>query len=170
MVEYALPEPKREEAWFGDGNWCQIIKKKRHPGPSNEPGWLFILKPSTKAVTWYGLKIGDELDKQYGFLRRWYPDREVIVLNDDRAYGRTFIKTDLFGEPTNMSRENEDLKSYIQTLERTVTSLKASLARLHEEYDSLATQTALKLQRDAEILTTVRKGAGKVGAEDEENM
>lgn len=167
MVEYALPEPKREEAWFGDGNWCQIIKKKRHPGLDGAPGWLFLLKPSTKAINWYNLKVGDELDTNYGFMRRWYPENSVVILNDDRAFGRTLVKTDLFGNTTNLSRENEEFTSYIETLEKTINSLKAALARLHEEYDTLATQTALKLQRDAEILTTVRKGAGKVGLDDE---
>ena len=122
--DYALPEPKREEAWFGDGNWCQIIKKKRHAGVDGTPGWLFILKPSSKAVTWYNLKIGDELDKAYGFLRRWYPEKEVIILNDDRAYGRTLIKTDVFGNTTNLSREMESMTSYIDSLEKTLNSLK----------------------------------------------
>lgn len=170
MAEYTLPEPKREEAWFGDGNWCQIIKKKKHQAIDGSPGWLFLLKPSAKAVTWYNLKIGDQLDKEYGFMRKWYPEKYVIVLNDDRAFGRTLIKTDLFGSMTNLARENEDLITYIETIERTITSLKASLARLHEEYDQLATQTGLKLARDAELLTTVRKGAGKLAGENEEGQ
>lgn len=167
-MEYTLPEPKREEAWFGDGNWCQIIKKKRHAGADGVNGWLFILKPSKKTINWYGLKVGEQLDANYGFIKQWYPKKDVVILNDDRSYGRTLIKTDLMGDSTNLSHEKEDLEEYINTLERTINSLKASLARLHEEYDSLATQTGLKLKRDAELLTEVRKGAGKLAGENEE--
>lgn len=167
MVEdFAIPEPKREEAWFGDGNWCQIIKKKRHNGPDDRPGWLFILRPSQKAVNWYNLRVGEELDQTYGFIRRWYPEKDVVILNDDRSFGRTLIKSDLFGDSTNLSRENEELRQYINQLESLVESLKAGAARLQEEYRALSEQTKLKLQQDADMLTTVRKGAGKLEGED----
>jgi hypothetical protein len=167
MAEYEIPEPKREEAWFGDGNWCQIIKKKRQKGQDGTDGWLFLFKPSQKTIIWHNLKRGEHLDMNYGFIKRWFPSKDVVVLNDDRAYGRTLIKTDLFGESTNLSNESSDLRAYIETLERLNESLKASLARLHDEYDTLGTQTRLKLKRDADMLLDVRKGAGKIGDEDE---
>ena len=159
--------PSRRWIWFGDGAWCQEVWKKPKQSEDGVDGWEFVINPSERVIRQYKLKIGEQLDAN-GFIKKWYPDTVVRILDDSVSSGRIFIKTTFDGSPTNISNEVAYYTTQIEGQKKHIKILKAENAKVYEMFKKATSKQLAHISDAARMINKAREAAKKEPSDEDE--
>ena len=159
-----IPEPRFRLIIFGDGDVAEEIDK--YPEEDDGiMGWWIIINPSDKLEKKYNLK---EKEDENGFVMKWYPEKDIDILNDSVVFGKILIDTTFDGGDNPHNRRNRRLKEQIEGLEEENQILRSRNAYLNEEMRIMARSTDEHIRYSAEMIKTARSAAKKEKEEEEE--
>lgn len=117
-------------AHFGDGNTALVIRKKKFVGEDGITYWEFIFRINPRIRAMYSLD--DEIEPVQETIRREYPEIDVSVVDENPNHLRVWIFTDINGNPTPVSRIDDEKDMQILNLQKKIASLKLECSELQE--------------------------------------
>ena len=160
-----IGEPSFRLIIYGDGDMAEEIEK-RPVSEGGVNGWEFTINPGSRIVDRYSLKLED-LDK-LGYVKKWYAESVVSILNDGVIGGRILIKTNFDGEETNLGREEIEKNMKIDTQQKVIKSLQASNAYLNDLYMKASARQKMHIKESADMINIARTAAKKEKEEEED--
>lgn len=164
-----LESPRYPQAWFGDGMWVQVIRKRRHKDHKGRHGWLFLIRPSRELLNTYGKEVRDQIDKETGYILEWYPEKWVKLLSDDPVTAKILIKCNFLRETTPLCDETADKDQTIEDQERLIDNLTAGNAHLHEQIEMMQTNMHAFMKGNVDLIIEARRAGGKIKTEEDES-
>lgn len=162
-------------AHFGDGNTCLILRRRKYRGEDGITYWEFFFRPNRRIIKIYP-HINDEINPIDGSVRKDYPETEVKIVDENPNHLRVWIFTDFDGNPTPVSRIDDDKDLQILNLQKRSAVLELEISELHnllrnkmtpEAYIAQAANIIKKSRTAAAKIKT--GGEGEIGDIDDEN-
>jgi hypothetical protein len=145
-------------ASFGDGNVALILNRRKYKGEDGITYWDFRFRPGRRTVEIYNLE--EELDPIDGSITKEYPDTEVSVVDENPNHLRVWIFTDFNGNPTPVSKIDDDKDLQILNLQKRIATLELELSETHRMLKTRATPEAYIAQA-SEMIKRARTAAAK---------
>ena len=146
-----LQTPGTHFVEFADGTYAEYVRKRIQFAEDGVKKWRLWMRPGEDIIRLFGLVTGEDIDPPTGLVVKDYLFEDVHICREDPSFGRIWIMTDYNGDPTSLSQKNDYLKETIKNLQKQISSLKAGIANIQEEFRMALTNKQEWVKMTADI-------------------